>query len=261
MERLGLGPDECLDANPSLLFVRVDGWGAHFSDEAPAGHDINFLARLGILDMIGTEQQPVPALNLVADFGGGGMSAVVAILSAMVARGAQDGTGSVIQTSLFEGRPTSRRCSAGRPPKATSASGAPTCSTAATRCIARTRPRTASGSPSARWSPYSPGGSSRSWGCRSSPSRCRGERRGRASRRGSPRWSGRGPRPTGSGRSPPWTCVMPSRTFAAAIQDDPFYEAGDHRRPRLPLRFGGEHGPGLELEQAITLTEVLRRCR
>ena len=74
MERLGLGPEVCLARNPKLVFGRMTGWGQEGPLAHAAGHDINYIALTGALDAIGRSgEAPVPPLNLVGDFGGGGM--------------------------------------------------------------------------------------------------------------------------------------------------------------------------------------------
>src|SRR5918911_3821087 len=74
MERLGLGPDECLARNPRLVYGRMTGWGQEGPLAPRAGHDINYIALSGILNAIGRRgEPPVPPLNLIGDFGGGGM--------------------------------------------------------------------------------------------------------------------------------------------------------------------------------------------
>lgn len=74
MERLGLGPEECLNRNEKLIFGRMTGWGQEGPLSDAAGHDINYLALTGALHAIGDRQSgPVPPLNLVGDFGGGAM--------------------------------------------------------------------------------------------------------------------------------------------------------------------------------------------
>ena len=74
MERLGLGPDVCLGRNPRLVYGRMTGWGQDGPLAHAAGHDINYIALAGVLDHIGRAgERPLPPLNLVGDFGGGGM--------------------------------------------------------------------------------------------------------------------------------------------------------------------------------------------
>src|SRR5690606_23420460 len=86
MERLGLGPDACLARNPRLVYGRITGWGQDGPAAMEAGHDINYLALTGSLAAIGTADKPVPPLNLVADFGGGGMLLVAGVLAALLER-------------------------------------------------------------------------------------------------------------------------------------------------------------------------------
>ncbi|HCO59485.1 MAG TPA: carnitine dehydratase, partial [Porticoccaceae bacterium] len=75
MERLGLGPDICLERNPRLVFARVTGWGQEGPLSKSAGHDLNYIALSGALHAIGrsNDEPPTPPLNLVGDFGGGTM--------------------------------------------------------------------------------------------------------------------------------------------------------------------------------------------
>src|SRR4029450_10845292 len=73
-ERLGIGPEECLARNPKLVYGRMTGWGQDGPLAGAAGHDINYIALAGALDPIGRRgEAPVPPLNLVGDYGGGGM--------------------------------------------------------------------------------------------------------------------------------------------------------------------------------------------
>jgi len=74
MERLGVGPDVCLARNPRIVYGRMTGWGQEGPLAQVAGHDINYIALAGALEPIGRKgQKPLPPLNLVGDFGGGGM--------------------------------------------------------------------------------------------------------------------------------------------------------------------------------------------
>ena len=74
MERLGLGPEACLKLNPKLVYGRMTGWGQDGPLAPRAGHDINYIALAGVLHAFGRKgEAPVPPLNLVGDFGGGGM--------------------------------------------------------------------------------------------------------------------------------------------------------------------------------------------
>ncbi|HCR93736.1 MAG TPA: carnitine dehydratase, partial [Oceanicaulis sp.] len=71
MERLGLGPEEALKANPALVYGRMTGWGQYGPLAHAAGHDLNYIALTGVLDAIGPKDKPVPPVNVVGDFGGG----------------------------------------------------------------------------------------------------------------------------------------------------------------------------------------------
>ncbi|GAC1656957.1 MAG: CaiB/BaiF CoA-transferase family protein [Candidatus Dormibacteraceae bacterium] len=103
VERLGLGPDVCLARNPRLVFGRVTGWGREGPLAGAAGHDINYVALTGVLDAIGRAgERPVPPLNLVGDFGGGGMLLGFGIVCALLeARGS--GRGQVVDAAMIDG--------------------------------------------------------------------------------------------------------------------------------------------------------------
>ena len=84
-ERLGLGPDVCFARNPRLVYGRVTGWGQNGPLARAAGHDINYIAISGALHAIGRRgEAPVPPLNLVGDYGGGGMYLAVGIACALL---------------------------------------------------------------------------------------------------------------------------------------------------------------------------------
>lgn len=102
-ERLGIGPETCLARNARLVYGRMTGWGQHGPLSSAAGHDINYIAITGALSSIGTPGgPPVPPLNLVGDFGGGGMYLVVGILAAL--RHAEaTGEGQVIDAAISDG--------------------------------------------------------------------------------------------------------------------------------------------------------------
>jgi len=103
MERLQLGPDICLAANPRLIYGRMTGWGQSGPRAQMAGHDINYIASSGLLATIGTQQGgPVPPLNLIGDFGGGSMLLIAGILAALVERG-MSGRGQVVDAAMAEG--------------------------------------------------------------------------------------------------------------------------------------------------------------
>jgi len=102
-ERLGLGPDECLARNPRLVYGRMTGWGQDGPMAAAAGHDINYIAIAGALDAIGrADERPVPPLNLVGDFGGGGLLLAMGVLAALYER-AGSGRGQVVDASMVDG--------------------------------------------------------------------------------------------------------------------------------------------------------------
>lgn len=102
-ERMGLGPADCHARNPRLVYGRITGWGQDGPLAQRAGHDINYVGLSGALDMIGREgERPVPPLNLVADFGGGGMLLAMGILAALFER-ASSGRGQVVDASMVDG--------------------------------------------------------------------------------------------------------------------------------------------------------------
>jgi alpha-methylacyl-CoA racemase len=102
MERLGLGPDELIAANPRLVYGRITGWGQHGPLADDAGHDLNYLALTGLLHGIGPKERPVVPGNYLADYGGGGMMLAFAMVAALLAvqRG---GTGQVIDAAMSDG--------------------------------------------------------------------------------------------------------------------------------------------------------------
>ncbi|MGA7419121.1 MAG: CaiB/BaiF CoA-transferase family protein [Acidimicrobiales bacterium] len=102
-ERLGIGPDVCRERNPRLIYGRMTGWGQTGPYADVAGHDINYIALAGALESIGrTGQPPTPPLNLVGDFGGGGMLLVFGIACALVER-ATSGMGQVVDAAMVDG--------------------------------------------------------------------------------------------------------------------------------------------------------------
>ncbi len=103
MERLGLGPRECLRGNPRLVYARMTGWGQQGPLAASAGHDINYLALSGMLHAIGEPGgRPVVPLNLVADGGAGGMMLAFGVLAALTHARAT-GQGQVVDAAMGEG--------------------------------------------------------------------------------------------------------------------------------------------------------------
>jgi alpha-methylacyl-CoA racemase len=101
-ERLGIGPDDLLARNPQLVYARMTGWGQDGPYAPMAGHDINYLALAGALHAIGTEDTPVPPLNLVGDYGGGGMLLAVGLLSAILET-RRSGEGQVVDVAMYDG--------------------------------------------------------------------------------------------------------------------------------------------------------------
>ncbi len=102
-ERLGLGPDECLARNPRLVYGRMTGWGQSGPMAQSAGHDIDYIALAGALWPIGRAgEPPVPPLNLVGDFGGGGMLMAFGISAALV-EAARSGQGQVVDAAMVDG--------------------------------------------------------------------------------------------------------------------------------------------------------------
>jgi alpha-methylacyl-CoA racemase len=105
MEKLGLGPEACLQSNPKLIFGRMTGWGQTGPLAKTAGHDLNYLAITGALSSIGTKDKPpIPPLNLVADYGGGTMFLLFGVLSALFER-SQSGEGQVVDAAMVDGVP------------------------------------------------------------------------------------------------------------------------------------------------------------
>ncbi len=106
MERLGLGPDVCLARNPRLVYGRMTGFGQSGPMAHAAGHDINYIALAGALDPIGRRgQAPVPPLNLVGDFGGGGLMLAFGMVCALLER-VRSGHGQVVDAAMVDGAAT-----------------------------------------------------------------------------------------------------------------------------------------------------------
>jgi alpha-methylacyl-CoA racemase len=102
-ERLGIGPEPALARNPALVYVRLTGYGQQGPMAQEVGHDLNFVAVSGALDAIGRAGQlPTPPLNLVADYGGGGMLAVVGALAALH-EARRSGRGQVVDAAMADG--------------------------------------------------------------------------------------------------------------------------------------------------------------
>ncbi|MDD2046659.1 CaiB/BaiF CoA transferase family protein [Pseudomonas putida] len=103
LERLGLGPEVALACNPRLVYARMTGWGQSGPMAERAGHDLNYIALSGVLSAIGEAGgRPLPPLNLVGDYGGGGMLLAMGVLAALlhVQRG---GAGQVVDAAMTEG--------------------------------------------------------------------------------------------------------------------------------------------------------------
>jgi alpha-methylacyl-CoA racemase len=102
-ERLGVGPDPCLAANPKVIYGRMTGWGQEGPLAAEVGHDIDYLAVAGVLGHIGRAgAAPTPPINLVADFGGGANMLVIGVLAGFV-EAARSGQGQVVDTAMVDG--------------------------------------------------------------------------------------------------------------------------------------------------------------
>jgi alpha-methylacyl-CoA racemase len=102
-DRLGIGPEACMKRNPRLIYGRMTGWGQEGPIAQAAGHDINYIALAGVLHCIGRKgQAPVPPLNLVGDFGGGGMLLAFGVVCALVER-QRSGKGQVIDAAMVDG--------------------------------------------------------------------------------------------------------------------------------------------------------------
>jgi alpha-methylacyl-CoA racemase len=102
-ERLGFGPQVCAERNPRLVYGRMTGWGQDGPLAPTAGHDIDYIAISGALSLVGRAgQAPVPPVNLLADFGGGGMLLALGILAALLER-ERSGLGQVVDAAMVDG--------------------------------------------------------------------------------------------------------------------------------------------------------------
>lgn len=102
-ERLGLGPEDCMGRNPKLVYGRMTGWGQDGPMAQAAGHDINYIGLSGALHAIGRKgERPVPPLNLVGDFGGGGMLLAFGVVCGLL-EAQRSGQGQVIDAAMVDG--------------------------------------------------------------------------------------------------------------------------------------------------------------
>ena len=103
MEKLGLGPEECMAIQPRLVYGRMTGWGQSGPLAQTAGHDINYLGLTGALHAIGRKgERPVPPLSLLGDYGGGGMLLASGVLAALVGA-MRTGRGQVVDAAIVDG--------------------------------------------------------------------------------------------------------------------------------------------------------------
>lgn len=102
-ERLGIGPEDCMARNPKLIYGRMTGWGQDGPYASVAGHDINYIALAGVLHSIGRRgEAPVPPMNLVGDFGGGGMFLAFGVVCGIF-EAQRSGKGQVIDAAMVDG--------------------------------------------------------------------------------------------------------------------------------------------------------------
>ena len=103
MEKLGIGPDVCLERNPKLVYGRMTGWGQEGPMSNLAGHDINYISLSGALNSIGRkDSNPIPPLNLIGDYGGGGMHLAFGIVSGLI-HALKTGEGQVVDSAMVDG--------------------------------------------------------------------------------------------------------------------------------------------------------------
>jgi alpha-methylacyl-CoA racemase len=103
MERLGLGPEPCLDRNPRLIYGRMTGWGQDGPLSRTAGHDLDYIALAGVLHAIGRQgEKPTPPLNLIGDFGGGALYLAMGVLAGLL-EASRSGQGQVVDAAMVEG--------------------------------------------------------------------------------------------------------------------------------------------------------------
>jgi alpha-methylacyl-CoA racemase len=102
-ERMGLGPEDCMARNPKLVYGRMTGWGQEGPLAQAAGHDINYIGLAGALHAIGRKgERPVPPLNLIGDFGGGGMLLAYGLVCGLL-EAERSGKGQVVDAAMVDG--------------------------------------------------------------------------------------------------------------------------------------------------------------
>ena len=102
-ERLGIGPDDCLARNPRIVYGRMTGWGQDGPLAGAAGHDINYIALAGALEPIGRRgEAPMPPLNLIGDYGGGGMLLAFGVVCGVL-EAQRSGQGQVVDAAMVDG--------------------------------------------------------------------------------------------------------------------------------------------------------------
>src|SRR5215475_15013966 len=105
-ERLGIGPDACLARNPKLVYGRMTGWGQEGPYAQAAGHDFNYISLAGALAHFGRAGgKPTPPMNIVGDFGGGGMLLALGVVSALL-EARSSGEGQVVDAAMVDGSAT-----------------------------------------------------------------------------------------------------------------------------------------------------------
>ena len=103
VERLGIGPEQCLARNPKIVYGRMTGWGQDGPMAQAAGHDINYIALSGALEQIGRQgEKPVPPLNLLGDYGGGAMFLAFGMVCALL-EAQKSGKGQIVDTAMVDG--------------------------------------------------------------------------------------------------------------------------------------------------------------
>ena len=102
-ERLGIGPDDCMSRNPRLVYGRMTGWGQDGPAATTAGHDIDYISLSGALSLVGREgEAPVPPVNLVGDFGGGGLLLAFGVVCGIL-EASRSGQGQVVDAAMLDG--------------------------------------------------------------------------------------------------------------------------------------------------------------